>query len=159
MCSGVKSLISSVVKAVKKIWDFVRKYLAIIIFIIALFFPVLWPMVATYLPASIVAVINAAVAGSAIWGSAAWSWTALALRGLVGLGFAYLLSSDAASAIVDKIADVGGFLTESVVEIGSSVVGGAVSGLFSSPWAWVALGIGLFILLDDGEGKPQQVAV
>lgn len=147
MCSGVKSLISTVVTAVKKVWDFVRKYLAIIVFVIALFFPVLWPMVSTYLPASIVAAMNAAVVGSAIWGTAAWSWTALAIRGLVGLGFAYFLSSDAASAIVDKLADVGGFLTESVVEIGTSVVGGVASGLLSSPVGWAIIGLGLYFLL------------
>lgn len=153
MCSGVKNIISSVVRAVKKVWDFVRKYLAIIVFVIALFFPVLWPMVSTYLPASIVAVMNAAVAGSAIWGTAAWSWTALAVRGLVGLGFAYFLSSDAASAIVDKLADVGGFLTESVVEVGTSVVGGVASGLLSSPFGWAIIGVGLYLLLRSKEDQ------
>lgn len=153
MCSGVKSLISTVVTAVKKVWDFVRKYLAIIVFVIALFFPVLWPMVSTYLPASIVAAMNAAVVGSAIWGTAAWSWTALAVRGLVGLGFAYFLSSDAASAIVDKLADVGGFLTESVVEIGTSVVGGVASGLLSSPVGWAIIGLGLYFLLSGGKDQ------
>lgn len=146
-------MISSVVSAVKKVWDFVRKYLAIIVFVIALFFPVLWPMVATYLPASIVAVMNAAVAGSAIWGTAAWSWTALAVRGMVGLGFTYLLSSDAAGAIVDKLADVGGFLTESVAEIGASAIGGAASGLLSSPVGWAIIGLGLYLLIRRREDQ------
>lgn len=158
MCSGVRNIVSAVIGAVKKVWNFIRKYLAILIVIVAIFFPLLWPMIAAYLPAAWVTAINAALAGSTVWGATSmFSWSALAIRGIVGLGFAYLIDSETAGDIVDKIGDVVGSVGGAIGGIIGGAVGGVASGLFSSPVGFLIIGgAALYFLTRKKDGDEEE---
>jgi len=151
MCSGVQGIIDSVIQAVRKVWDFVRKYLAIIIFVVAICFPYVWPLVASYLPAGVAAAIEAATVASATWGATATSLTALAIRGVVGLGFAFLLDSETATEIVDKVVDIAKSVASAATSVIDGVVGTVATSLFSSPLGIALIGIAGFWLLGSGK--------
>lgn len=144
MCKAVKSVIAAVVKAVKKAWNIVRKYIAYIAFFVTLFFPYVWPFISAYLPAGFVMGVNALTAGTFLTMS---TLKALAWRAVVGLAAAFLFSSDAAEEIVDKASDVVGGTLRGITEVAGGAVGGVAEGVLSNPWALVAIGVGLFFLL------------
>lgn len=151
MCSGVKKVISAVVKAIKKVWDVIRKYIAYIAFFAILFFPYLLPFVTAYLPAGLVALVSGTVLTAS-------TFTALAWRAVIGLAVAFVFSSEGAAEIVDKVSDVVSKTVEGVTEVAGSAAEGLASGIMSSPFALVAIGIGLWWLLSRDDEEPSTAA-
>lgn len=155
MCKAAKSVIAAVVKAVKKVWDVVRKYIAYIAFFVILFFPYVWPFISAYLPAAFVTGVNALTAGTFLTMS---TLKALAWRAVVGLGAAFLFSSEGARDIVDKATDVVGGTLQGVTEVIGEGASSVVAGILSNPWAFVAIGVGLYLLLGRGRTEVAVVA-
>lgn len=154
MCGSAKKVFKKVASLVRKVWAVIRKYLAYIVFVVALFFPVVWPMIAAYLPAGIVAGITSITAGTIMTSStlAAFAW-----RGVVGLALAYILSSEGADDIVGAVKKTTDKVIGAVGEMTSSAVGSTISTLLKSPWVLAAAGGTLFFLLARGKKENKVV--
>lgn len=123
----------------KKIWDKIRPYLAIIALVFAVFAPMLAPWLATLALPSYLAWAPTLAAGLAELG-----WP---LSAALGLGVAAVVDSDATKDVIDK---VGG----AIGDVGSAVggaVGDTLSGFLSQPSVLIVGGLILayFLLSRD----------
>lgn len=156
MCSGVKKVFDAVIRAVKKVWDVIRKYIVYIVVIAAIFWPVLLPFLQSTFAAypSFLAWLPT----SGIWAAGASGLQAMVLRGLAALSFGFFMDSETTREIVEKVADVAGDVAEAVGDIGGEVLEGAASGLLSSPWllAAGAFAVWWFFLRDDSKDEEKR---
>lgn len=143
MCSGAKSVARKVIGVLKKTWNFIRKYLAVIVFVVAVFFPYLVPFLQAYLSPALYGFLTSGQLGSVMLGE---SLKSMAIRAVIGLGAAYIISTEGGDAIVRKAADVAGKITEGA----GTIIGGVAGGIAASipGWLWIAAGGALaFVVL------------
>lgn len=134
-CIFIGKLFKKVLGLLKKIWDKLRKVLGPLLMILAVLAPVLAPWLATFSFPSWLSWLPTAYSalGKAGWGVSA----------AVGLGAGYLVDSESAGEIVDKIGTAVG-------DVGSAVGGAAgttVSGFLKSTGGMLLLGFGAVLLL------------
>lgn len=142
---------SSIFKAIgdffKKLWNALRKILAIVLIIIAVIV-IIW------------ACIFCPPLGGVLFGIAFSSAGAAFAFGCVLLVGAFLIDKDTASEAVGKIGEAAGDAAESVGNAAGDVASGILSGIFSSDvFPLVLLGVGAFFLLrGGGAGRDRSVA-
>lgn len=156
MCSGIKKVFDAVVRAVKKVWDVIRKYIVYIVVVAAIF----WPMLLPYLQGVLSAypALLAWLPTTGVWAAGATSLSAMAWRGVAALAVGFLFDTEASKDIVGKIGEIAGNVASSAGEIVGDVVGGAASGLLSSPWALVAgaFAVWWFFIRDDSADEERR---
>lgn len=137
------SFLSGIVNFFKKLWSMIKKILVYVLIAIAVFI-VLWAVFAT------------GGAALPLLGFALTTTQAI-VASLACLAGAFLIDSDTAKEVTGAMADAVGDATKAAAVVAGSAVSGAISGvLSSSPWLWVALGVGLFFLFkgeDDEQGS------
>lgn len=154
MCSGVKKAFSAVARLLKKIWNVIRKYLVYIIMIVAIFWPFLMPMLLTYLPAGLAAIIPTTGA----WAVGALSLQSLAIRVAVGLAISFFIDSETTREVVDKMKDVAGDVVEAVGDIAAGVAGGALDAIMKNPvLLGTAAALFWWFFIRDEDGDPVYV--
>lgn len=127
-----KKLFGWLIKFLKKIWAKLRKFLAILLVILAVVFLV-WGLL-IYVGA--LAATSVVVGGVTVGITTA---SAVAI-GAVALSGAFLVDDDAAQSAVDKVGGAVGDAAGAVGGVVGDAVGGLAGGLFSSPWVWLVGG-------------------
>lgn len=119
--SFLKKLWDKIVGIIKKVIDAIKKYLPILILLVVLFWPVLAPMLASWLPAGMTAF------GSSLIASGTWVGTLSALQlGALALGASFLLAPDETA---DMVGNVSEHIGEAISSVVSNVGGGVLDGI------------------------------
>lgn len=137
-----KALFGWLIKFLKKLWAKLRKWLAILLVILAVVF-LIWGLL-IYVGA--LAATSITIAGVSVGITTA---SAVAI-GAIALSGAFLVDDEAAQGAVDKVGGAVGSAAGAVGSVVGDAVGGLAGGLLSSPWIW-AIGIGAFVLLSGDE--------
>lgn len=153
MCKGVKSLVNKVIDVVKSAWRSIRKFVAVLIVFAAIFFPYLWPLVASYLPAGLVTFVTASFpAATSIVFSV--SWEAMALRGVIGFATASIVSSEGAAKAAEIVSGAVKDTVKFVSDVAAGAAGGVVDSFLEQPLFWAVAATALFFALRRGsDGK------
>lgn len=139
------SILSSIGRLFKKLWDAIRKILAIILIIIAVIL-IVWAAIFSGGAALV-------LFGFAISQTAAFVLAALALTG------AFLIDAETSKEVVGKIGEAMGDAAESVGGVVGEVVGGGVSGILGSTGGMLLIGgIALYFLLSSSSDAPGKSA-
>lgn len=139
MFKWLKALIKSIGRFLKKIWDKIRPFLAIIALVALAMAPVLAPWLATIAFPSFLSWVPAlfAAVGTSWWVSA-----------MVGLGVGAALDSGAVTHLANGVIGTVGDIATTAVDTAVGVVGSAASAvgntLLSSPLLWL-IGGGLLL--------------
>lgn len=150
MCKGVKNLVNKVVDVVKSAWRSIRKFVAVLIVFAAIFFPYLWPLVASYLPAGLVTFVTASFpAATSVLFSV--SWEAMALRGIVGFATASIVSSEGAAKAAALVTDAVKDTVKFVSDVAAGAAGGVVESFLEQPLFWVAAAALLYFAMRRGD--------
>lgn len=137
-------ILSKIGRLFKKLWDAIRKILAILLIIIAVIL-IVWAAVLSGGAALV-------LFGFAISQTAAFVIGALALVG------AFLLDSETANEVVGKIGDAMGDAAGAVGGVIGDVVGGGITGILGSSGGMLIVGgIALYFLLSSGKSKNEPV--
>lgn len=156
---SLSSVLKKIGRFIKKVWDTIRKYIAIILVIVAVIF-FFW---AALIYVGVLGAATFVIAGVTI------SITALGavLLGVLALTGAFLFDSDAAHKAVGEVADALGEAAKSVGIVAGAVtgglIGGATSGLFGTTAGKVILIGGAAVLawwlLGDSGGSEEEVVI
>lgn len=139
------SFLSSIGRLFKKLWDAIRKILAIILIVIAVIL-IVWAAVFSGGAALV-------LFGFAISQTAAFVLGALALTG------AFLIDAETSKEVVGKIGEAMGDAAGSIGGAIGDVVGGGVGGLLgSSGGTLLMIGVGVFLLLQFGSSGKKKKA-
>lgn len=133
-------------KLLKKIWDKIRPFLAIIALVFAVFAPMLAPWLATLALPSYLAWVPALATGLAGLG-----WP---LSAAIGLGVAAVIDSDTVKDVIDKVGDAAGQIGGAI----GGVIGSTVGGLLSSPAVWL-IGGGLLLFWAMSGNDESEIVV
>lgn len=144
MCRSVKNLVEKVLAAVRRVWAKVRKFLAVLIVVAAIFFPYLWPLVSAYLPAAVVTFVTATFAATGTL--FATTWGGFVLRGLIAFGVAHIVSAEGAQAAADLLGDAVRSGVEAVASVTGSAAGGLLDALSSNPLFLIGAGVAIWYL-------------
>lgn len=149
MFTWLTSLLRSIVKLFKKLWETIKPWIAIIALVLLVLAPVLYPFIAglswtaglAWLPALYTAL-----------GTAGW-W----VSGLVGLGVASIIDSGAVIDTANKVISTVGTVATSAVDTALDVTSGVVSTVITSPgFLWIAAIVGGWFLLSNHKDNDQQ---
>lgn len=134
------SFLSSIGRLFKKLWDAIRKILAIILIIIAVIL-IVWAAIFSGGAALV-------LFGFAISQTAAFVLAALALTG------AFLIDSETSKEVVGKIGEAMGEAAQSVGQVVGDIAGGGISGLLGSNGGMLLVGgIALYFILSSGSNS------
>lgn len=139
------SILSSIGRLFKKLWDAIRKILAIILIIIAVIL-IVWAAIFSGGAALV-------LFGFAISQTAAFVLAALALTG------AFLIDAETSKEVVGKIGEAMGDAAESVGGVVGEVVGGGISGVLGSTGGMLLIGgVALYFLLSSSSNASDKSA-
>lgn len=148
MFNWLKSLIKSIGRFLKKIWDKIRPFLAIIALVALVMAPVLAPWLATIAFPSFLSWVPAlfAAVGSSWWVSA-----------LVGLGVGAALDSGAvthlANGVIGTVGDIASTAVSAAVDVASTAASAITSSLLSSPLFWLIGGVAVLYLFSSNDDE------